>query len=143
MKDYLSFSAWKGLSECQAKQIAIDNGEWEFKETRAMLGGRYLEARLCKTELPEGVLKKNGELYAEFFNLEETIQRVGRDPLIQEYLEGTYQEKRRRGNWLGIPDIVNFDKKRILRVFLMSTIRFLSKFTISGIPSQFPRRRFS
>lgn len=120
MKEHLSFSAYRGLLECPAKQVARDKGEYVFETTQAMLVGKYAEAKLCGSELPEGTLKGNGDPYAWTTNADETTGRMLNDTVIQEFLEGEQQAEFKfdyRGvNWVSIPDIINHERKRVVDI---------------------------
>ena len=41
-QEYMSFSQFKQFNECQAKAMAILNGDYEFEESESMLIGSYV-----------------------------------------------------------------------------------------------------
>ena len=119
-KDHLSFSAINGFMECEARQKALDDGLWEFKESQGMLEGRLLEAILCNDAYPAGTTKKDGSLYAWAKGITETANRMKKDRLIEEFLLGEYQKKYEFEfdgiNYISIPDIVNDKENRIVDI---------------------------
>lgn len=120
MISHVSFSAIKGYLRCPARQYALDQGDFIWETSQAMLEGQYLEALLCDSVPPEGVLKKNGEPYAWSEKVRTAAMKAKKSPLVMEYLEGAQQLRREfmldEVKWVTIPDIVNHEKKRIVDI---------------------------
>ena len=118
-KDHLSYSAYHWMKQCEAKQVAIDKGEWEIKPSTAMLNGQLFEALLCGQEPPEGTLKKNGEPYAWASDTIELAERMKQDKLVQAFLQGQQQVHMTIDNWVSIPDIIDNQNKRVVDIKLV------------------------
>jgi len=99
---YLSTSQYKnfvgsaGKKGCEAFALAKINGEWEGKQSTAMLVGSYVDAHfegtldLFRAKNPE-IFTQKGGLKSEFKQAEEIIQRIERDPLFMSALSGEKQ----------------------------------------------------
>jgi hypothetical protein len=92
-KNHLSKSAYKNLTECAARQIAIDLGEWKQETTIPMLIGSYVDAYFSgtldefKAKNPQ-IYKKDGTLYASMEPAEAAIKTIEADPLLLTYVKG-------------------------------------------------------
>ena len=92
-KTHLSPSAFKGLQECSARQIAYDLGEFEKEDSKAMLVGKYVDSYFAgtlekfKAETPQ-LFTNKGELYAEFKHAEDIIKVIEKDKLLHKYVKG-------------------------------------------------------
>ena len=93
---YMSVSQWKAFNKCPACAMAEINGKYEREKSTALLVGSYVDAYFDKTlanfikHNPE-IFKKDGTLKAEYIQAEAIIQRILRDNLFCEYLNGKKQ----------------------------------------------------
>ena len=96
-RKYWSTSQFKAFDKCEASGLAAVRGEYERPETDALLLGSYVDAYFSN-EIDEfmkrdgdKVFKKNGELYAKFLHANDMIDRVEREPVLMDYLQGEKQ----------------------------------------------------
>lgn len=101
-KEYLSVSQYKdfmgsyGVPGCEARAMAVINGEWEEAPNTAMLVGSYVDAYFSdeleefKASHPE-CFKKDGSLKAEYVKAEKCIERATKDELFMSYMSGEKQ----------------------------------------------------
>ena len=107
-KDYLSISAYKGLQECAAKQLAKDLGLFIEPPTNPMLIGSYVDAYFgnkldeFKLENPQ-IFKKDGTLYSDFAMADDIIEFIKKDTLLMKYLQGDKIQYEVKGEIAGIP----------------------------------------
>lgn len=96
-QEYMSFSQFKQFNECQAKAMAILNGEYEFEESESMLIGSYVDSWLdgeletFKAEHPEIYNTRTGELKAGFKQAEELCEIIKQDKFFYDQLKGKRQ----------------------------------------------------
>lgn len=102
-KEYLSFHQYMnfvggfGVYGCEAKAMAMLNGEWEEPTTDAMLIGSYVDSYFegtlndFKKEHPE-VFTQKGELKAGFKKAERMIERAKRDDMFMQFMSGEKQK---------------------------------------------------
>ena len=119
-KNYLSVSAYKGLQECSAKQVAKDLGLFVEPPTKPMLIGSYVDAYFSgtladfKNNNPQ-IFKKDGNLYADFEMAEDIIAFIKKDALLMKYLTGDKMQFEVKGTiagveWLGYIDSLHTGK---------------------------------
>lgn len=95
---YWSVSQYKDFCKCEAMAMAKIRGEFEQKQTKAMLIGtlvdRWFEGTLDKLreESPNIFYCRNGALRADFRKADEIIKRVHRDERFMQYMSGEKQK---------------------------------------------------
>ena len=94
--EYMSVSQFKSFEKCEAAALAEINGEHIREKTTALLVGSYVDAHfeeslhLFKANNPD-LFTKNGELKAPYKQAESIINRLERDPVFMEYMDGEKQ----------------------------------------------------
>lgn len=97
-KIYFSTSQYKDFCKCEAMAMAKIRGEFEQKQTKAMLIGtlcdRWFEGTLDKLrqEAPNIFYCRNGALRAEFRKADEIIKRVQQDERFMQFMSGEKQK---------------------------------------------------
>lgn len=95
---YFSVSQLKTFLDCPARAMAEIRGEYEQPMTKALLMGSYFDAWVegtlndFKEEHPEIFNSRNGELKADYQQVNEIIKRVQADEVFMEYLRGDKQK---------------------------------------------------
>lgn len=95
---FFSVSQYKDFSRCEAMAMAKIRGEFEQKQTKAMLIGtmvdRWFEGTLDKLRLesPNIFYCRNGSLRADFRKADEIIKRVRQDKRFMQYMGGEKQK---------------------------------------------------
>lgn len=95
---FFSVSQYKDFCKCEAMAMAKIHGEYEQKQTKAMLIGtlvdRWFEGTLDKLreESPNIFYCRNGALRADFRKADEIIKRVQRDERFMQYMSGEKQK---------------------------------------------------
>lgn len=95
---FFSVSQYKDFCKCEAMAMAKIHGEFEQKQTKAMLIGtlvdRWFEGTLDKLreESPNIFYCRNGALRADFRKADEIIKRVQRDERFMLYMSGEKQK---------------------------------------------------
>lgn len=93
---YMSASQFKAFRKCEAAAMAELRGEWNRKDSTALLVGSYVDAYFSdeldnyKSEHPE-LFKRDGELKAEFRNAHIIAERLAKDELARLLLRGKHQ----------------------------------------------------
>ena len=93
---YWSVSLYKAFEKCEAAGLAQVRGEFEPEQTTALLVGSYVDAYFSGmlptfiAEHPE-ILKRDGQLKAEYVKAAEVIERIEQEPLMMEFLSGNKQ----------------------------------------------------
>lgn len=93
---YIGVSQFKAFEDCPAAALAEITGNYEREKTTSLLVGSYVDAHfegtldIFKAKNPQ-ILKKNGELKAEYIKAEEIISRVEQDKMFMEYMSGEKQ----------------------------------------------------
>lgn len=93
---YMSVSQFKSFEKCPNAALAEITGKYEREKTTALLVGSYVDSYFEGTlanfirENPE-IFKKDGTLKAEYVQAEAIIQRILKDRLFMEYLNGEKQ----------------------------------------------------
>ena len=97
---YFSVSQFKDFLKCPAMAMAKLNGEYEQERGRALLLGSLVDEMLTGTKKSQEkfieenraeLFKKNGDPYADVEQAFETVNRVGKQPLMMHYLGGKHQ----------------------------------------------------
>lgn len=95
---FFSVSQYKDFCKCEAAAMAKIRGEYEQRQTKAMLIGtlvdRWFEGTLDKLreESPNIFYCRNGALRADFRKADEIIKRVRRDERFMQYMSGEKQK---------------------------------------------------
>jgi hypothetical protein len=90
---FMGVSQFKSFRDCEARQVAINNGEWEEPDNPAFLLGNYVhawnEGRLQEfmAETPQ-LFKQNGGLYAKYSIGDDMINALKNDELAMQALDG-------------------------------------------------------
>lgn len=93
---YMSTSQYKAFCKCEASALAELKGEWNRKDSIALLVGSYVDAHFSNEkeqfilDHPE-IYTKSGTLRAEFQNAEKAIARLEADDLARMLLKGKNQ----------------------------------------------------
>ena len=125
MREYWSVSQFKQFRDCEAKAVAELNGEYQREATTSLLVGSYVDAYFSGElsefieEHPE-ILKRDGQLKADYVHATEIIERIEEDALFMEFLEGDKQVIC-TGELFGLPwkcklDVLGTDKIVDLKV---------------------------
>lgn len=97
---FMSYSQFSSFMRCEAAALAEIRGEYERKETAALLQGSYIDAyvegRLDEfVEAHPDIISSRGptkgELKSDFKHLDTVIQRFERDDFFKQYLNGQKQ----------------------------------------------------
>lgn len=94
--EYFGVSQFKQFEQCEANAIAEISGNYEREITPSLLVGSYVDAHfegtldVFKAKNPN-IFKRDGTLKSEYVNAEAMINRVERDPLMMEYMDGEKQ----------------------------------------------------
>lgn len=97
-QSFFSVSQYKDFCKCEAMAMAKIRGEFEQKQTKAMLIGtlvdRWFEGTLeqLRQESPNIFYCRNGSLRADFRKADEIIKRVQRDERFMQYMSGEKQK---------------------------------------------------
>ena len=95
-KRYFSVSQFKSFMKCEAATMAEIYGEYRREPTDSQLVGSYVDAWMsCDLDgfildHPE-VVKRDGTLKAQFNRADEIINRINRDEVFMDYLDGEHQ----------------------------------------------------
>ena len=93
---YFSVSQFKSFMKCEAETMAEITGEYRREPTDSQLVGSYVDAWMsCDLDgfildHPE-VVKRDGTLKAQFNRADEIINRINRDEVFMDYLDGEHQ----------------------------------------------------
>lgn len=96
--EYMGYTQFKDFLDCEVKALAKVKGEYQEKETPALLFGSYVDNYFTK-EIPMDkfianhpeMFTKQGTLKADFKNIEAVIQTIENDELLMKYLSGEHQ----------------------------------------------------
>lgn len=95
-KQYFSASQFKAFCSCEAAAFAEIRGEYEPEKTVSLLVGSYVDAHfegtldVFRAKNPE-IFTRTGDLKANFKQAETIIQRLERDDLFMQYMNGQSQ----------------------------------------------------
>lgn len=112
-KEFMSVSQFKSFSSCPNAALAELKGKYEREKTTALLVGSYVDSYFEGTlanfikKNPE-IFKKDGTLKADYIQAEAIIQRILKDKLFMEYLNGEKQVIM-TGEIAGIPVKIKID----------------------------------
>lgn len=93
---YMGVSQFKQFEKCPAGAIAEINGEYEREKTTALLVGSYVDAHFENTlnifqaKNPQ-IFKKDGSLKSEYIQAETIINRIERDEMFMDFMNGKSQ----------------------------------------------------
>lgn len=94
--EYMSVSQFKNFVKCPACAIAEIKGKYKREETTSLLVGSFVDAYFEGTlehfiqEHPD-IIKKNGELKADYIQASSIIERIKKDRKMMHYLSGEKQ----------------------------------------------------
>lgn len=97
-KHFMSVSQFKDFLKCEDMAMAKILGEYEQPKTTALLVGSYVDAYFEGTlerfiaENADVLVKRNGELRAEYIQANIIIDRVKRDKLFMDFMSGEKQK---------------------------------------------------
>lgn len=95
-QNYMSVSQFKAFEKCQAQAVAELRGEYVRTKSVSMLVGSYVDAYfegsldVFKQQNPE-IFKRDGSFKSEYIQAEKIIERISRDNLFMEYMNGEKQ----------------------------------------------------
>lgn len=127
-REFWSTSMFKAFDKCEARGLALVNGEYTQPETDALLLGSYVDAyfahELDKFIRTDGdkMFKKNGELYAKFVHASDMIDRIERESVLMDYLEGDKQVIK-TAEMFGVPWRVKMDVYDGEKIVDLKTVR--------------------
>lgn len=110
---YAGSTQIKNFLECEAKALATIKGEWQEETSTAMLQSSYIDEyfggtlSIFKNNHPE-MFKKDGELKAEYKDLDNIIKQAENDPMFIKYLKGLHQVIK-TGEIAGVPVKIKID----------------------------------
>ena len=112
-KTYMSVSQLKSFMKCEAAAMAELRGEYVRPQTTALLVGSYVDAWFEGTldifkQAHQQIFKRDGTLKADYVQAESIIERVQRDNLFMEYMNGERQVIK-TGEVYGVPFKIKMD----------------------------------
>lgn len=112
-KTYMSVSQLKSFMKCEAAAMAELRGEYVRPQTTALLVGSYVDAWFEETldifkQAHQQIFKRDGTLKADYVQAESIIERVQRDNLFMEYMNGERQVIK-TGEVYGVPFKIKMD----------------------------------
>lgn len=129
---YMSRSQYNNFLECEAQEVARQDGEWVKEKSASMLVGSYVHSwndgtrRDFIAENP-GIFTQKGELKAEYKVADKMIATLENDPLCMYTLEGE-KEVILTAEFAGVVwkvmlDVVNRDRRRSVDLKTTKSIR--------------------
>ena len=97
-KRFMSVSQFKDFLKCEDMAMAKISGQYEQPKTTALLVGSYVDSYFEGTldrfiaENADVLVKRNGELRAEYIQANIIIERVKRDKLFMDFMSGEKQK---------------------------------------------------
>lgn len=139
-KEYMSKSRLYNYMQCEAKQLAIDNEEWESETTKAMLIGNYIHSYFENQEAHEKFLEQNGDKiltksgkpYKDFQVADKVIKSLESDEYFLKNYHGESGENKKElivtGELEGMPfkgkiDTINFTKGYFMDLKTMQSLK--------------------
>lgn len=125
---FWSVSQFKSFNRCEAMALAEVQGKYEREMTDALLIGSYVDAYFShemeefEEEYGHLMFKRNGEVLAKFRNAGKMINRIERDPLMMDYLQGEHQTIM-SAELFGVPWKAKFDVYNEQRIVDLKTVR--------------------
>lgn len=125
---YMSVSQFKDFLKCEAKTMAVLNGEFEEPPNKDMLVGSYVHAALESDEAFKRfieknnsvIFKKNGEKYADYELADKMIETLKNDKFVMFALEGEKEKimtaKIFGCEWKMKVDVINHEGKRFVDI---------------------------
>lgn len=122
-RQYMSVSQFKKFRDCEAKTMAVLNGEYDDPPNKAMLVGSYVHAAFESddafnefvAENSDIINKKRGGKYADFVQADKMIDAIKSDPFAMFAMEGTKEEimiaELYGCEWKMKVDSINHDRK--------------------------------
>jgi hypothetical protein len=94
---YFGSSQFKGFMECEAKEMAKLNGDYQEEMSIALLVGSFVDAHfegtldIFRAQHSE-IFTQKGELKADYRHAEYIIERIERDEMFMRYMNGGTQQ---------------------------------------------------
>lgn len=139
---YWSVSLFKAFEQCEASGLAQARGLYEREQTTALLVGSYVDAYFTGSlpefinEHPE-ILKRDGQLKADYVKAAEIIERIETEPKMMEFLTGDKQVIR-TAELFGVPWKIKMDVHGGVRIVDLKIMKGLAPIYEEG----FGRRPF-
>lgn len=123
-KQYVSVSQFKNFVECEAKTMAVLNGDYEDPPNKAMIVGSYVHAAFESDEAfnqfveenNDVIFKPRGGKYADFTQADGIIETIKNDEFAMFALEGEKEQIMTAdlygAKWKMKVDSINHDAKR-------------------------------
>lgn len=135
-KKYCGASQFKAFMKCEAEALAEVKGEIDSLNNKSLMEGSYMDAlvqgkktlKQFRIDHPE-LFTARGELKSEFKKAEQAYERISRDPIFMDYLDGEKQIIM-TGFINGVefkikPDILNLEKGRIVDLKYMKDFNYI------------------
>ena len=134
---YFSASQIKTFKKCEARAMAELTGAYTREPSQALLQGQFVDEALTGDlgawygQHPE-VMKRDGNLKAEFMQCQEMVSRARKDKVFMDFLAGDHQ-KILTADLFGVPfkaklDVIDWG----LRIVDLKTVRDLSPVYLPG-----------
>lgn len=132
---YFGSSQFKSFMDCEARTMAEIKGEYKKEPSVSMLVGSYVDAYFSNempeflTAHPEIFNKRTDKLKSQFVQADKIIDRIERDPLMMEYLDGEKQQIM-TGKIFGFPFKIKIDafhKDKIVDLKIMRDMNLVYK----------------
>ena len=110
---YTGSSQIKSFLSCEAKTLAILNGEWEEEKSDSMLVSSYIDESISGTletfkEQNPQIFTQKGELKAQYKIADKVLEQIHNDPMFLKYLSGDHQTIM-TGEISGVPVKIKID----------------------------------
>lgn len=135
-KKYCGASQFKSFMKCEAEALAEVKGEIDSLNTKSLMEGSYMDAlvqgketiKQFRKDHPE-LFTARGELKSEFKKAESAYERISKDKVFMDYLDGDKQIIL-TGTINGVqfkvkPDILNLEKGRIVDLKYMKDFNYI------------------
>jgi transcriptional regulator with XRE-family HTH domain len=135
-KKYCGASQFKAFMKCEAEALAEVKGEIDSVSSKSLLEGSYMDAMVqgkytvkqFRKDHPE-LFTARGELKSEFRKVESAYDRITKDTIFMDYLDGDKQIIL-TGTINGVefkvkPDILNLEKGRIVDLKYMKDFNYI------------------
>lgn len=133
---YFSASQIKSFKKCEARAMAELTGAYIREPSQALLQGQFVDEALTGDlgawygQHPE-VMKRDGNLKAEFMQCQEMVSRARRDPLFMDFMEGDHQAIL-TADLFGVPFKAKFDVLGADKIVDLKTVRDFSPVYLPG-----------
>lgn len=127
-KEFWSVSQFKAFNRCEAAGLAEALGEYEREESDALLIGSYVDAYFSgemekfMERNASRIFTKKGELYAKFYQADDMIRAIERQPLMKDYLTGNRQVIK-TAELFGVPWKIKMDFQDPYKIVDLKTVK--------------------